>query len=296
MAGDWFPMQFWRSRCPEVVEVASRTGRDRHQVLGLLCDLWSYVSSESVDGTLRGVRLSHLGGVVGADDAFWAAVAAVNWLAEDDAGLVVPNWELWLSNSAKKRIQDARRQQRHRGKRHAGVTPRRDEPCDKNVTTEQDRTEEYKTEEKTPLPPAEPGGDGGPVCPAVEFVDTNLWREFAAAWDAARLPGWGKIQRTANRVGLLQQRLASGDWRARWREAVARAGRSRKCRGEDPSWACGLRLDTFLKDPDMLVRVLEGEFDDPAGGAAGNRAGQKETPEEQMARLRRERDERRKAG
>lgn len=123
-----------------------------------------------------------------------------------------------------------------------------------------------KKEEKTPLPPAEPGGNDA-TQPLVEFVDINQWPALVAAWTAARLPGAGKIQRTNNRVGLLQQRLADDAWRGRWREAVARAGRSRFCRGEDPKFfARGLQLDTFLRDPDMVARILEGQLDD--GGNA----------------------------
>jgi hypothetical protein len=111
-----------------------------------------------------------------------------------------------------------------------------------------------------PLPP-DPAGGGVCADPlGFEIIDTNLWPEFVAAWTAAGLPGAGTVQRTSNRVGWLQQRLAAADWRDRWRDAVARAGRSARCCGRAGGWS--LRLDTFLKDPDILVRVLEGEFDD----------------------------------
>ncbi|WP_439627550.1 DUF1376 domain-containing protein [Gemmata sp.] len=144
----------------------------------------------------------------------------------------------------------------------AGAVP---EQCPSNAQAMPLEIGDWRREEKTPLPPAEPGGGEGAA--AFEIIDTNLWAEFVAAWTAAGLPGAGKVQRTANRVGLLQQRLAAADWRERWRAAVDRAGRSAKLRGLDPSWPSGLRLDTFLKDPDMLVRVLEGEFDDAGSGA-----------------------------
>ncbi|AMV30087.1 hypothetical protein VT84_37180 [Gemmata sp. SH-PL17] len=50
---------------------------------------------------------------------------------------------------------------------------------------------------------------------------------------------------------------------------MRRAGRSARCRGEDPKWPQGLRLDTFVSNPDVLVRVLEGEFDAAPGAAPG---------------------------
>jgi hypothetical protein len=154
MAGDWFPMGYWRSRTPEVVTVASRTKRDRHQVLGLLCDLWSYVSSESVDGTLRGVRLCHLSSVVGADDAFWRAVAEVNWLAEDEAGIVVPGWEHWLSESAKKRSRERVKKKRQRAKRPDSVPDLSPKCPPEKGTTLHNSTLHNNTEDKTPSPVA----------------------------------------------------------------------------------------------------------------------------------------------
>jgi hypothetical protein len=78
-------------------------------------------------------------------------------------------------------------------------------------------------------------------------------------------------------------RLTDEHWRAKWREAVERAGRSGVCRGENPKFlAHGLRMDTFLKDPDMLVRILEGEFDD---GPAGKKGAPPLSPSERQARI-----------
>jgi hypothetical protein len=137
MAGDWFPLQLWKSKAVEVISIAAVTRRSRHEVLGLLCDLWSWASSESVDGHIRGVRLLHLTDAVGGDATFWQAVEAVNWLAEDEQGIVIPGWEHWLSRSAKTRMKAARRADRYRKRNgqigNASVTPKRDA----NVTTEQ---------------------------------------------------------------------------------------------------------------------------------------------------------------
>jgi hypothetical protein len=152
--------------------------------------------------------------------------------------------------------------------------------------------------DKTPLPPAEPGGaDGdypaiaatgsvdlppperkeprprrvpdppgsGADPPEPDIVSIEPFAALVEAWTAAGLPGAGKIQATSNRRGMWQMRLAETSWRERWREGVERAGRSARCRGlADPKWS--LHLDTFLRHPDMLVRILEGEFDDARGG------------------------------
>jgi len=267
MAGDWFPMQLWRSRCPEVVLISSLSGRDRHETLGWLCDLWSWCSSETTDGRIVGVRVADLPSVLGADARFWGAVEAALWLAEDEGGIVIPGWDNWLCESAKKRAKERQKKRNQRSRPRPKLVPQVSPKCPRNVPpTEQNRTEQKREERPTPLPPV-PGGEAEESVAAVEFVDLNLWPEFVREWDAAGLPGAGKIQRTPGRVGLLQQRLAADDWRGRWREAVRRAGRSAKCRGLDPTWSSGLRLDTFLKQPDFVVRILEGEFDDAPAGA-----------------------------
>lgn len=124
MAGDWFPMGLWKSRSPEVVAIAASTGRTRHESVGVLLDLWSWASSESVDGRLRGVRLCHLPEILGADLRFWEAVRDVNWLAEDDHGIVIPGWETWLSESAKKRHRERVKKRVQRSARRPKVSPK----------------------------------------------------------------------------------------------------------------------------------------------------------------------------
>ncbi len=172
MAGDWFPMGFWRSRCPEVVLVSSRTRRDRHEVLGWLCDLWSWVSSESADGRVPGVRVSDLPSVIGADAAFWEAVQGVNWLAEDASGIVVPNWEHWLSESAKKRAKERTKKRAQRSQIRPDPVPEVSPKCPrKKGTTLQDNTVHIK---KNPHVPHE----------AAKIPASLDVTGFRIAWDA----------------------------------------------------------------------------------------------------------------
>ena len=92
--------------------------------------------------------------------------------------------------------------------------------------------------------------------------------QLIAAWVAAKLPGWNSpdgIRGNGNRRGAFQQRQRDPYWRDRWRAAVDRLGKSKRARGETPSWPQGIRLDGFLKDPAYIDRALEGEFDDTPG-------------------------------
>lgn len=106
---DWFPLQLWRSKCAEVVRISSATLRSRQEVLGYLTDLWSYASSESDDGFLRGISMQNLVNVIGADESFWLAVRDAGWLVVDANYLQIPNWDNWLSKSAKRRTREALR-------------------------------------------------------------------------------------------------------------------------------------------------------------------------------------------
>lgn len=125
------------------------------------------------------------------------------------------------------------------------------------------------------VPP--PPGGFDPTAAEPDIVRLDEFDALLAEWTAAKLPGHDApqgIQGTSQRRGLWQQRLAAPHWRANWREAVRRAGRSAACRGANPKFmAQGLRIDTFLRDADTLTRILEGNYDDPAPSATGPPAG-----------------------
>lgn len=113
------------------------------------------------------------------------------------------------------------------------------------------------------------------------IIRPEAWGELVQEWEKAGLKGTGRIHRTPNRAGLFHMRLVDDFWRGNWREAVQRAGRCKQLREGNKGWP-GLMIDTFLRDPDMLVRILEGQFDDREPSAPV------ETPAQWMARMARE--------
>lgn len=134
----------------------------------------------------------------------------------------------------------------------------------------------YSVSDSSSIPPTPSGG--GVVAeddPPEEVVDAvgvvirpEPFSQLIAAWVAAKLPGWNSpdgIRGNGNRRGAFQQRQRDPYWRDRWRAAVERLGKSKRARGETPSWPQGIRLDGFLKDPAYIDRALEGEFDDTPG-------------------------------
>lgn len=111
---DWFPLQFWRTKCPHVVRISSATGRTAQEVLGFLTDLWSWSSSESADGILHGIGVQDLAPILGGDENLWSAVVESGWLIVGANYLQIPNWDHWLSKSAKRRTNDSLRKKMSR--------------------------------------------------------------------------------------------------------------------------------------------------------------------------------------
>lgn len=251
MAGDWIPMSTDLKTRKEVQAIARRTGRSRWEVVGLLHDLWCWVSRECPDGVLI---LSHLEGdkkgtavaaddlvdVIGADRVFWLAVAAEHWLefetAEGRPAIVVPNFDRWMSKGAKARLKD--REKKRDKRATAGVSrpnsvPEMSPPeGDKKGTTGEERRVE---EDNTRPPRARVGGeDPGPWWQVREEVFDGV-----RAAVAVRLPPEACLDPTLNQdavdlgwppeeVGTLFAKFRdvmpnakpATDWRARWRRFV----------------------------------------------------------------------------
>ncbi len=143
MAGDWTPFEASTLRKPEVLTIASKTGRTRHEVCGLLMELWCWAGEQTVDGHVD-APVDGLPSAVGGDVAFWDAVIDVGWLEGNGAGLFIPNAEKWLTKGAKARLDKTKRQQKWRDKA-ADV----DAGVDKKAPTEPSTTEENSTEENS---------------------------------------------------------------------------------------------------------------------------------------------------
>lgn len=107
---------------------------------------------------------------------------------------------------------------------------------------------------------------------SVEFEHIQIphFNEFATAWRAEKLPGHdlpNGITATNGRRGLWQARFRDRSvlydgkpWCDLWREALARAGRSKKCCGHAGSWK--LTPEMVLNNHEFITRILEGQFDD----------------------------------
>lgn len=153
MAADWIPMRLDIREDPAVIMMADALKVREEVIVGYLHSIWSWLSRQCHDGSVTGVTLSSLGRVTNLS-GFPELMRDAGWIIEtkNAAGLpmiVVPNWDRWLSKSAKYRIRAAERQ---RKSRHGDVAKVSRKKRDKGVTTEENSTEENN--KKKDIPPS----------------------------------------------------------------------------------------------------------------------------------------------
>lgn len=159
MAGDWIPMRLDLCEDPSVMHIADQLKVREEIVVGYLHKIWCWASRQCHTGRVTNVTLMSLGRVTNLT-GFPELMRDAGWLAEgktDDgvAFIEFPNWENWMSESAKKRLQNAKRQKKSRLTRendsHGNVTKLSRTKRDKNVTTVQE-SRGKDTKEETPNP------------------------------------------------------------------------------------------------------------------------------------------------
>ena len=112
MAGDWIPMRLDLAEDPAVMRMAEMLGMPEPCIVGYLHTIWSWASRQCDAGSVTGVSPKSLGRVTRCE-TIPDAMVAVGWLEEVEIdgtpSIRFPNWERWLSQSAKSRALTARR-------------------------------------------------------------------------------------------------------------------------------------------------------------------------------------------
>lgn len=98
---------------PAVISIAAECELDQDSVVGKLHRLWSWVSEHSTDGSLTGVPQTFVDHHV-RTPGFAAAMIKAGWLEASNSGLVIPKFEVHMSESAKKRAINALQQREKR--------------------------------------------------------------------------------------------------------------------------------------------------------------------------------------
>lgn len=269
MAGDWIPYCKDLPRKPEVLAIAEAAGMTVAETVLALLTFWSWVDEQSADGRIGHASVTLLSHVCPAISVTFAeSMVRVGWLRFGEGYAEVVNFDAWMGNSAKKRLQAAMRKRRSRDRlpnaSRSSVTKARHKR-DQGVTTEQNRTEQEKN---TPLPPK---------------LDTP---EFRAAWKRwlsyreqmrkplkpasleallKKLSGWGADQA----IRSIDESIANG-WQGLFERAID---------GRDTTAGRPGRVESPPGKYDGVGRVVSSDlFGDPcpplapgqgAGGGAG---------------------------
>ncbi len=114
----WIKIETHLCRKSEIIRIAQTLGISRNEAVGLCIEFWSWADSETTDGLLSGCAFEIIDNAVG-HGGFAAGLLSVGWLEERDEGLNIPNFDRHNGKSAKKRMNDAIRQQKRRGREEA---------------------------------------------------------------------------------------------------------------------------------------------------------------------------------
>jgi hypothetical protein len=138
MAGDWIKMRMNLRTHPKVVRMASALKADRFRIVGGLHAVWCLADEHTEDGRLPGYSVPALDDSIGWP-GFGAALKAVDWLEENEQGLVIPRFDEHNGASAKRRAMDSERKRREREVLNLSAPE-----ADETVTREEKRREELK--------------------------------------------------------------------------------------------------------------------------------------------------------
>ena len=105
---------------------------------GLLMQLWSWVDTSTDDGHFPKLTARSIARKLGGTEGFWCCVAdpTVNWVNIDETGVSIPGYEKRFSQSAKRRITDARRKA---SARVPQPVRKASTSCPQNVRTDADK-------------------------------------------------------------------------------------------------------------------------------------------------------------
>jgi len=145
MAGDWIKMRVDLKDDPSVFKLAELLAVDELHVIGCLFCFWAWADKHAVDGHVDGAT-TRLIDKVSSTPGFCDAMQRVGWLAVDERGISIPNFDRHNGESAKERgLKNARQARWRAGKADAVDAPPSTQPSTKRSTRE-----EKRREEKTP--------------------------------------------------------------------------------------------------------------------------------------------------
>lgn len=115
---NWLPIEFETPEKPEMLQVAEHLGIEPDAAFGRVFRVWVWFDQQTVDGVAIGITPQMLEHAV-RSPGIARAMELVGWLQVHADKIVMPNFRVHCGESAKKRYQDQRRQERRRAQTRA---------------------------------------------------------------------------------------------------------------------------------------------------------------------------------
>lgn len=268
---EWIPIRLDLAQDPDVIRMANRMkpAVRPEVIVGYLCSVWSWASKASEDGTVSGLTLDQIESTLHLP-TFLHLMQEVGWVSEvvatNGAVVTFENWEVWNSESRKKRLKSAKGKKIKRAdkcpKKRGQMSKKTRTPCSCSCSS---LTSSKKKKRNTPFTP--PTVDevrtycqerGNSIDPEafVAYYTSNGWkvgRNPMKDWKAA-VRSWERKQsqgQTADQKATAEyrRRLAGEESRRQAQEERERRGRSGSRRSDaEEAQTLNAAINTILQE------------------------------------------------
>ena len=212
---EWIMMRKDLYRDPDVLRIAQKLKTRVEHVVGYLHRVWGWLDEQCDDGHIHGITLDTVEELLSLPH-FLHLMCEVGWLEYENEHITVPNWDRWMSTTAKKRLQNARRMQK---KRSAQM-------CEKSAVsnrTPSSSSSSSKTTKKKKVSGAKKTRMKPPTLAEVEayWNQKKFTSDFEEFWNHYEANGW--------KVGpnpMKKWHQAAGNWEKRNKRGEFRGGNS----------------------------------------------------------------------
>lgn len=111
----WIAMRTDLLGDPSTLTISDRLNIPPEHAVGLLHKLWCWADAQLTDGNAPTVTKTSIDRYIGVS-GFADAVQQAGWLVDNGDGISIPNFDHWMSQSAKYRLKSHQRVQKHRAK------------------------------------------------------------------------------------------------------------------------------------------------------------------------------------
>lgn len=242
MASPWIKIRHDLPEDPAVISIADRLELSRDTVVGKLVRVWSWADQHLVTGDAPSVTPAFVDALVDVT-GFADAMSAAGWLRIEVNGIAFPKFDRHMSQSAKKRALNAKRNEQYRDrKRRSSDAENVTVPSSKASPDEdEDEDEEHHPSSSVPSTSARDGADEvGPPPPTDGNHSSLRLAETIAFHIGGTIP---KVAEAVERLGITAE-----DWEA-WKAYGATLQADSKIKNWRAKLWCQIRS---AKNPEEL--------------------------------------------